>query len=112
MMVGMGCKVVAFDVIANKDMESLGVVYQPLIEVLKSDIISLHCPLNSQTQHLINDETIEMMQKGVMLINTSRGGLIHTQSAIKALKSGKIAYLGIDVYEQEEHFFLEIYRIM
>ncbi len=104
-MIGMGCRVLAFDVIANKEMEALGVEYHSLATVLKSDIISLHCPLNSQTQHIINDETIEMMQKGVMLINTSRGGLINTQSAIKALKSGKIAYLGIDVYEQEEHLF-------
>lgn len=104
-MLGMGCKVMAFDLIANKEMEALGVSYHPLIEVLKADIISLHCPLNEQTKHLINDETIAKMQKGVMLINTSRGGLIETKAAIKALKSGQIAYLGIDVYEQEEHLF-------
>ncbi len=104
-MLGMGCKVMAFDLIANKEMEALGVSYHPLIEVLKADIISLHCPLNEQTKHLINDTTIAMMQKGVMLINTSRGGLIETKAAIKALKSGQIAYLGIDVYEQEEHLF-------
>lgn len=104
-MLGMGCRVLAFDLIANKEMEELGVEYQPLIEVLKSDIISLHCPLNNQTQHLINQETIEMMHKGVMLINTSRGGLIDTRAAIRGLKSGKIAYLGIDVYEQEEQLF-------
>ena len=104
-MLGMGCRVVAFDLIANKDMEVLGVEYHPLIEVLKADIVSLHCPLNNQTQHLINDETIAMMKKGVMLINTSRGALVHTKAAIKALKSGQIAYLGIDVYEQEEHLF-------
>jgi len=104
-MLGMGCKVSAFDLIANKEMEALGVEYHPLMEVLKSDVISLHCPLNNQTQHLINDETIAMMQKGVMLINTSRGALIDTKATIKALKSGQIAYLGIDVYEQEEHLF-------
>ena len=104
-MLGMGCRVMAFDLIANKDMEALGVEYHPLIEVLKSDIISLHCPLTNQTQHLINDETIAMMKKGVMLINTSRGALVYTKAVIKALKSGQIAYLGIDVYEQEEHLF-------
>ncbi len=104
-MLGMGCKVMAFDLIANKEMEALGVEYHSLMEVLKSDVISLHCPLNNQTQHLINDETIAMMQKGVMLINTSRGALIDTKATIKALKSGQIAYLGIDVYEQEEHLF-------
>ena len=61
--------------------------------------------MNNQTKHLINDESIEQMKKGVMLINTSRGGLIDTKSVIKGLKSGQIAYLGIDVYEQEEHLF-------
>jgi D-lactate dehydrogenase len=104
-MLGFGCKVAAFDVIANKDLEALGVEFKPLQEVLQSDIISLHCPLNDQTKHLINDTTIAMMKKGVMLINTSRGGLIDTKSVIKALKSGQIGYLGIDVYEQEEKLF-------
>lgn len=104
-MTGMGCHVLAFDLVANKDMEAIGVEYHPLAEVLKSDIISLHCPLNNQTRHLINDDTIAMMKKGVMLINTSRGALIDTKAATEALKSGHIAYLGIDVYEQEEHLF-------
>ena len=104
-MLGLGCKVLAFDVIANKDLEAIGVEFHPLIEVFKADIISLHCPLNDQTKHMINDDTIAMMKKGVMLINTSRGGLIDTTAAIKGLKSGQISYLGIDVYEQEEHLF-------
>ncbi len=104
-MLGFGCKVSAFDVIANRDLEALGVEFKPLQEVLESDIISLHCPLNDQTMHLINDTTIAMMKKGVMLINTSRGGLIDTKSVIQALKSGQIGYLGIDVYEQEEKLF-------
>jgi D-lactate dehydrogenase len=104
-MLGLGCKVLAFDLVANRDMEALGVQYHPLIEVLKSDIISIHCPLNEQTKHLVNDQTIEMMKKGVMLINTSRGALVDTKAAIKGLKSGRIGYLGIDVYEQEEHLF-------
>lgn len=104
-MLGLGCKVLAFDLVANKDLEAAGVTYHPLQEVFKADIISLHCPLNSQTQHLINDDTIAMMKKGVMLINTSRGGLIETKAAINGLKSGQIANLGIDVYEQEEHLF-------
>ncbi len=104
-MLGMGCKVMAFDLVANKELEAIGVSYHPLIEVLKADIVSLHCPLNEQTRHLINDETIGMMQKGVMLINTSRGGLIDTKAAIQGLKSGQITYFGIDVYEQEEHLF-------
>jgi len=104
-MIGLGCRVKAFDVIANKDLEAIGVTYHPLSDVLQTDIISLHCPLNEQTKYLINTETIGMMKSGVMLINTSRGGLIDTKAAIQGLKSGQIAYLGIDVYEQEEHLF-------
>jgi D-lactate dehydrogenase len=105
-MAGFGCRVLAFDLIANRDMEATGVIFLPLIELLKqSDIISLHCPLNEQTKHIINAETIAMMKKGVMLINTSRGGLIDTGCVIAALKTGQIGYLGIDVYEQEENLF-------
>lgn len=105
MMIGLGCQVKAFDLIANKDLEAMGVSYHPLTEILQTDIISLHCPLNEQTKHLINDTTIGMMKDGVMLINTSRGGLVDTKAAIQGLKAGRIGYLGIDVYEQEEHLF-------
>jgi len=105
-MLGLGCKVVAFDLIANKDLEAEGVEYLPLIEVLKqSDILSLHCPLTDQTKHLINKTSLSMMKKGVMLINTSRGGLIDAKAAIDALKEGQLGYLGVDVYEQEEKLF-------
>src|SRR5882672_363062 len=105
-MLGFGCKVIANDVVANKELEELGVTFVSLPEILKqSDIISLHCPLNDQTQHIINSNSIAFMKKGVMLINTSRGGLIDTKSVIDALKSKHIGYLGIDVYEQEEKLF-------
>ena len=105
-MLGFGCKVLAFDVIANKELETLGVEFLPVADVFKrSDIISLHCPLNEQTHHLINKETLAVMKPGVTIINTSRGGLIDTKAAIQALKSKKIGYLGIDVYEQEEKLF-------
>ncbi|TAH12216.1 MAG: 2-hydroxyacid dehydrogenase [Sphingobacteriia bacterium] len=104
-MLGFGCRVLAFDVIANKDLEAIGVEYHPLMEVLKADIVSLHCPLNEQTKHLMNETTFAMMKKGAVLINTSRGGLIDTKTVIKALKTGQIGALGIDVYEQEEKLF-------
>ncbi len=105
MMMGLGCQVKAFDVIANTELEAIGVTYHPLADVLNADIVSLHCPLNEQTRYLINTTTIGMMKPGAMLINTSRGGLIDTKAAIQGLKSGQIGYLGIDVYEQEEHLF-------
>jgi len=71
----------------------------------ESDIVSLHCPLNEQTHHLVNASTLEMMKPGSMLINTSRGALINTADVIEALKRLKLGYLGIDVYEQEEKLF-------
>jgi len=105
-MKGLGCRVLAFDLIANKDMEADGVTYLPMLELLQqSDIVSLHCPLTEQTKHLINDLTLAGMKKGAMLINTSRGALIDTGAVIKALKKGTLGYLGIDVYEQEEKLF-------
>ena len=105
-MLGFGCRVLAFDLIANKELEELGVEYLPLLDALReADIVSLHCPLMEQTHHLINTETIDIMKPGVMLINTSRGGLVDTKAVITALKSRKIGYLGLDVYEQEDKLF-------
>ncbi len=103
---GFGCKVLAFDMVAHAPTVAKGVEYLPLIDLFKTaDIISLHCPLNEQTRHLVNEQTIAMMKEGVMLINTSRGALINTPAAINGLKTGRIGYLGLDVYEQEEKLF-------
>jgi len=106
-MLGFGCEVTAFDLIANKEMEALGVRYAPLIEVLGADIISLHCPLNEQTKHIINTETLSYCKKGVTIINTGRGGLLDTKAVIDALKNETIGALGLDVYEQEEKLFFK-----
>lgn len=107
-MLGMGCRVIAHDMFEDKEMVERGVSYLGLDELLaESDIISLHCPLSEQTQHLISSTAIAKMKKGVMLINTSRGKLVHTADAIEALKSGHIGYMGIDVYEQEEKLFFK-----
>ena len=105
-MQGFGCKVLAFDVIASKQLEATGVIYLSLIDIFQqADIVSLHCPLNEQTKHIINEQTIAMMKDGVMLINTSRGALVDTPSVIEGMKTGQIGYLGLDVYEQEEKLF-------
>ena len=103
---GFGCKVLAYDIVTNSEMESDGVRFVDIETIFKeSDIISLHCPLNDKTSHIINENSLAQMKNNVMIINTSRGGLIDTTDIISALKSGKVGYLGIDVYEQEEKLF-------
>ncbi|NEQ38153.1 MAG: 2-hydroxyacid dehydrogenase [Okeania sp. SIO3I5] len=106
---GFGCHLLAYDPYPNPKFEEIGNArYVDLPELLaSSDIISLHCPLTPENHHLINAETIAQMKPGVMLINTSRGQLIDTKAAIEGIKSGIIAYLGIDVYEQEKNLFFK-----
>ncbi|MEQ8971569.1 MAG: 2-hydroxyacid dehydrogenase [Coleofasciculus sp. C1-SOL-03] len=105
---GFGCKLLAYDLYPNPDCEALGIKYVDFKELFAtSDIISLHCPLTPQTRHLINAQALAQMKSGVMLINTSRGALIDTRAVIDALKSRKIGYLGLDVYEQESNLFFE-----
>lgn len=105
---GFGCDLYAFDPNENPECVKLGVNYVELDDIYrKCYIISLHCPLIPQTHHLIDDGAIEKMRDCVMLINTSRGALIDTIAAIKGLKSGKIGYLGLDVYEEEGDLFFE-----
>lgn len=103
---GFGCKLLAVDPYPNEACRKLGVKYvDPETLYRESDIISLHCPLTKDTHHIINEKALEKMKRGVMLINTSRGGVIDTKAIIDALKTGKLGNLGIDVYEEEEHLF-------
>jgi len=105
-MLGFGCKILAYDKFPSEKMREAGVLYCSLDELLsQSDIISLHCPLSPETHHLINKQALSKMKKGVMLINTSRGAVIDTADAIEALKNEQLGYFGIDVYEQEEKLF-------
>ncbi len=107
-MQGIGCKVIAFDPQPNPVLIAAGVPFVSLNELWQqADIISLHCPLNTSTHHLVNSESIHSMKNGVMLINTGRGGLIDTRAVIDGLKSKKIGYLGLDVYEEEANLFFE-----
>ncbi|MEP0713447.1 2-hydroxyacid dehydrogenase [Algoriphagus sp.] len=107
-MLGMGCNVLAHDIYEDDELKKLGVVYLPIEELFsQSDIISLHCPLTTDTFHLVNAKSLQLMKEGVALINTSRGALIETKAVIKALKSRKVGNLGIDVYEQEEDLFFQ-----
>lgn len=102
---GFGMHVLAYD---PYPVPNASFPYVPLEELLaKSDIISLHCPLTEQTRHLINRDTIARMKDGVYLLNTSRGMLVESESLLDALKNGKIAGAGLDVYEEETEFFFE-----
>jgi D-lactate dehydrogenase len=104
---GFGCDVLLYDVNESDACRTLG-RYVPLPELLaQSDIITLHCPLTPQTKHVINQDSIARMKRGVMLINTSRGALVDTQAVLGGLKSGHIGYLGLDVYEEEADLFFE-----
>jgi D-lactate dehydrogenase len=105
---GFGCQVLACDRLQNPELVAAGVQYVNFEELLKkSDIISLHVPLTPETRHLINGQAFSQMKKGVMLINTGRGGLVDTRALIQFLKSGHIGYAGLDVYEEEEGIFFE-----
>ncbi len=102
---GFGMRVLACDPYPNERLEA---EYVSLAELLAaSDVISLHCPLTSETRHLINRQTIENMKEGAYLINTSRGGLIDTEALIDGLVAGRFGGVGLDVYEEEEGIFYE-----
>lgn len=105
---GLGCRVLAFDPYPNDICREQGVEYRPLEQLLQeSDIVSLHCPLSPETHHLIGAPQLQVMKKGVMIINTSRGALLDTRAMIDGLKSGRIGALGLDVYEEEADLFFE-----
>lgn len=107
MLNGFGCKLLAYDIYENEELKrKLSLVYTSLEQLFsQADIITLHCPLHEGTKYIINEDTISLMKNGVMLINTSRGALVKTKAVITALKTSKIGYFGMDVYEEEEHLF-------
>lgn len=105
-MIGFGCKLLAYDVYQNEELLKLGGSYESLDEVLsKSDVVSLHCPLMEATRHMINSETLAKMKPDAILVNTSRGALIDTKAVIKALKAKELGGLALDVYEGEGALF-------
>lgn len=107
LMRGFGCTVLAHDPFPHPEVEAFG-RYVPLETLLaESDVISLHCPLTPETHHLIDAAAVARFKPGAMLVNTSRGALVDTQAVIEGLKSGRIGYLGLDVYEEEENLFFE-----
>jgi D-lactate dehydrogenase len=110
-MLGFGTKVLACDPVVNHEAIKSGVDYVSLETLLKgSDIISLHCPLNASTRHLIAKAQFDLMKKGSIIINTSRGAIINTVDLINALDQGKIGGACLDVYEAEKGLFFEDHR--
>jgi D-lactate dehydrogenase len=106
---GFGCQLLVYDIAQDSQLaEQYGLQYVDLETLVQqSDIISLHVPLNSHTKYLINEKRVHQMKRGVMLINTSRGGLVDTAAVIEGIKEGIIGYLGLDVYEEEQGIFFE-----
>jgi D-lactate dehydrogenase len=103
---GLGCNIIGYDLNFPEGDTLVEHVSLPYLYA-NADIISLHLPLNPGTKHIINKSTLTQMKDGVMLINTSRGALINTTDVIEALRSGKVGYLGLDVYEFEKGLFFE-----
>ena len=102
---GFGMRVIAYDAFPAKDS---GIEYVSLEELFKeSDVISLHCPLTDETRHLIDAAAIEKMKKGVVLVNTSRGGLVDAEALLDGIKARKIGAACLDVYEEEADVFFE-----
>lgn len=105
-MLGFGCEVIGYDKYPSETFLALGARYAEPGEIgAKADIISLHCPLTPETYHIVNADTLSRAKRGALLVNTSRGGLVDTEAAIEALKSGQLGGLALDVYEQEADLF-------
>lgn len=103
---GFGTRLLAYDLYPNPEAERLATYIDDPVEMASQcDIISLHLPLTPDTHHIINADTIPLLKDGVFILNTSRGALLDTQAVIEGLKSGKIGYLALDVYEEEGDLF-------
>jgi D-lactate dehydrogenase len=107
-MAGFGCTVIGHDRYPSAAFEALGGRYVSVEELLAaSDVVSLHCPLTDETRHIVNAEALARAKRGAVLVNTSRGGLVDTEAATEALKTGQLGGLAIDVYEQEANLFFQ-----
>lgn len=104
-MAGFGCHLIGFDVHRLPEFEAIGGRYVDADGIGDADVISLHCPLTPETYHIVNGRTLARVKRGALLINSSRGGLVDTEAALDALKSGQLGGIAIDVYEQEAGLF-------
>lgn len=105
---GFGMDVLAYDAVQSEELIAAGVRYVPLDELFaRSDVVSLHVPLKPETYHLVNAERIASAKRGLVLLNTSRGGLVDAAALVEALKTEQIAGAGLDVYEEESEYFFQ-----
>jgi D-lactate dehydrogenase len=105
---GFGCTLLGHDRYPSAAFEALGGRYVSVDELLAgSDVVSLHCPLTEETRHIVNAASLARAKRGSILVNTSRGGLVDTEAATEALKTGQLGGLAIDVYEQEANLFFQ-----
>lgn len=104
---GFGMNIIAYDPYPNEEWASkTGARYVTLKEIFtESDVLSLHCPLNEQTKHIVNHDSMKMMKHDAVIINTGRGALIDSKALVHALKHGQIGGIGMDVYEEESKYF-------
>lgn len=109
---GFGCQLLGVDLVPNEELTArYGMRYVALPELCaQADIISVHTPLNAQTRHLLDDELLGSMKRGVLLVNTGRGGVLDTAAALRALETGQLGFLGLDVYEGEKALFFADHR--
>lgn len=104
---GFGCKLVAYDIIQNKELiKETNIVYTSLENICKgADVISVNCPLNEATKYMFDKSIFALMKKGVVFINTARGGVVNTRDLLEALDNGIVACAGLDVYENEKNIY-------
>jgi D-lactate dehydrogenase len=108
-LLGMGMRVLAYDPFPDEGFaKDKGIEYVGLKELLAdSDVVTLHCPLNKDTYHIIDGNSLGHLKKGAMIVNTGRGALIDTTALIEALKERRVGAAGLDVYEEESEYFFE-----
>lgn len=106
---GFGCKLLGYDIAENTDLiAKTNIQYTSLDELCKeSDVISICCPLNTETKYMFNKSTFALMKKGVYFINTARGGIVNTVDLIEAIENKTVAAAGLDVYENENGIFFK-----
>lgn len=109
---GFGAKILAYDIEENVELKSkISLTYTSLDKLcMQSDVISLNCPLNQATKHMFNKELFSIMKKGVIFINTARGGVVNSSDLIDAIDNGIIGFAGLDVYEFEKPIFFKNHK--